>query len=89
MAIANFSTEVGVEECHQQADIGRPVVITEENHDAAVMLLRVIAEFGNDDTDSMIAEGEPYEALVRRLSFYKQNITVFSSLAREVLGYEY
>ena len=71
MANANIITNT-----HQNSPvIGVPLVIPKESiPDLSIILRVIIAMDDNYDTETLIKEGEPYEALVRRLSGYHKNI---------------
>jgi len=68
--------------------LGVPMELPKNKDKEISEILRVILAISdNDDTDSMISEGEPYEVLVRRLSSYKQNISDVAQRIREVTNY--
>lgn len=83
MAEANFTT------LQKMPVQGVPMVLPVGcEHEVSIILRTILAMDEFYDTGVLIAEGEPYEALVRRLQGYHQNIGEIAARIREVVDYE-
>lgn len=83
MGKANVSTVVNPKEP------GLPMFVPEHRLAEITVILRVIIAMSEDDTDTLICEGEPYEILARRLKSYRYNLGEVAKQIREVTGYEH
>lgn len=67
--------------------LGVPMEIPVDRlHDISV-ILRVVLALSDDDTQTLITQGEAYEVLVRRLEHYHNNLNDVAKRIREVTHY--
>lgn len=87
MATSNPTTNTSpMENLHQTLGVGELVVIPVERLDAACLLVRAIVAIDDiDDTDTLLREGESYEALARRLRHLRLNLHDVADQARALI----
>lgn len=70
----------------QHPDIGNPVRIPVQHEDQVAFILRaLIAIADEDDSPTVISEGEPYETLQRKLEFLSRSVLELGSLAKMIV----
>lgn len=70
----------------QTPGVGELVAIPVDRLDAACLLVRAIVAMDDvDDTDTLVSEGEPYEALARRLQHLRSNLHDVADQARALV----
>lgn len=75
-----------VENLQQTPGIGELVVIPVERLDAACLLVRAVVAMDDiDDSDTLLREGESYEALARRLRHLRLNLHDVADQARALI----
>lgn len=69
-------------------DIGvRMEVPKDKLEEVSVILRCILALSDGKDTNQLIQEGESYEYLVRRLTYYVDNLNEIAETVREITGY--
>lgn len=84
MAINNVNTSNNFPNNYVQSlAIGRPVIIPQERHDQAALILRALVAMSEDGVDYL--SDEPYEVIVRALHAFQRNLDELAALAREIV----
>lgn len=83
MAIANRITKTESD----APGLGIPMEIPADRLDDISVILRVVLALSDDDTPTLIDQGEAYEVLARRLEHYHNNLSDVAKRIREVTHY--